>query len=105
MSSKEMILQKTNGRCAYCGKKLSLGKMTKDHVKPLSRGGKNDLCNIVAACRSCNEKKGDCRMEEWRMIFFWETLTTQEISSYKNMVRAIAKRKFYYETIGNKNSE
>lgn len=105
MSSKETILQKTNGRCAYCGKKLSLGKMTKDHIKPLSRGGKNDLNNIVAACRSCNEKKGDCRMKEWRMIFFWETLTTQEISSYKNMARAIAKRKFYYETIGNKYSE
>lgn len=46
-------------RCAYCGKKLSLGMVTKDHVIPRCRGGRDDLLNVVAACSSCNAKKAD----------------------------------------------
>lgn len=42
--------------CAYCGKHLK-GKLTQDHITPLSKGGNHTLSNIVPACRSCNAKK------------------------------------------------
>ena len=32
--------------------------MTKDHVVPKSRGGKDRLGNLVAMCEVCNSKKG-----------------------------------------------
>jgi 5-methylcytosine-specific restriction endonuclease McrA len=41
--------------CAYCGRQ---GDLTEDHVVPLSRGGTDDISNIVPACRSCNSRKG-----------------------------------------------
>lgn len=43
-----------NHLCAYCnqGKPLEI-----DHVVPLSKGGKHDICNIVPVCRSCNASK------------------------------------------------
>lgn len=43
-------------RCVYCGKRRK-GKLTQDHVQPLSQGGSHTLSNIVPACRNCNSKK------------------------------------------------
>lgn len=40
--------------CAYCGEAKPL---TRDHKIPLSRGGTDDITNILPACRSCNCKK------------------------------------------------
>ena len=43
-------------RCVYCGKRRK-GKLTQDHITPLSKGGNHTASNIVPACRSCNAKK------------------------------------------------
>jgi len=45
--------------CAYCGGMFSAAKLTRDHVVPFSRGGRDIWMNVVAACRACNEKKSD----------------------------------------------
>ena len=42
--------------CQYCGSK---GEMTFDHVVPRSKGGKTTWTNVVAACSSCNLRKGN----------------------------------------------
>ena len=41
--------------CQYCG---ATGDLTFDHVVPRSRGGVTSWENVVAACSSCNLKKG-----------------------------------------------
>ena len=41
--------------CQYCGKK---GEMTFDHVLPRCKGGTTSWENVVAACSSCNLRKG-----------------------------------------------
>lgn len=43
--------------CQYCGVKKSLSKLTYDHVKPRSQGGRTTWENIVCACYPCNEHK------------------------------------------------
>ena len=49
--------------CQYCGRhrRELRGRefLTRDHVVPLSRGGGNDWGNVVAACSSCNNRKGN----------------------------------------------
>lgn len=40
--------------CFYCGFER---KLERDHIVPLSRGGSNDIKNIIPACRSCNARK------------------------------------------------
>ena len=42
-------------RCQYCGSK---GELTFDHVVPRARGGVTSWENVVAACASCNLRKG-----------------------------------------------
>lgn len=45
--------------CAYCGHILPGAKLTRDHIIPFSRGGKDTWMNVVTACRGCNERKSD----------------------------------------------
>lgn len=44
--------------CHYCGAKLSFSQTQIDHVMPLSKGGLNQMDNMVIACQPCNSKKG-----------------------------------------------
>ena len=50
--------------CAYCG---TDEKLTVDHVIPLSKGGRNDLGNLLPACLSCNCSKNDTDLRTWLM--------------------------------------
>ena len=58
-----VVYKKYKARCYYCG---SPDNMTIDHVHPLSRGGSNNIENLVPACRSCNSRKQNKTVEEWR---------------------------------------
>lgn len=42
--------------CAYCGKRRK-GKLTQDHITPLSKGGNHTASNVVPACGPCNSTK------------------------------------------------
>ena len=44
--------------CMYCGKDYSRQLLTRDHVVPLSRGGRDIWENVVCACFHCNSRKG-----------------------------------------------
>ena len=49
--------------CAYCGERG--GALECDHVVPFSRGGTEDLDNLVTSCRPCNRAKRDKTPGEW----------------------------------------
>ena len=44
--------------CLYCGREFTRQQLTRDHVLPLSRGGRDTWENVVAACFHCNSRKG-----------------------------------------------
>ena len=47
-----------NYQCQYCNVRFYHHELTWDHVVPRSAGGKGNWNNIVAACKSCNWRKG-----------------------------------------------
>ena len=49
--------------CLYCGEVLPAQLLTRDHVIPLSAGGRDEWENVVAACQPCNHRK-DCHSLE-----------------------------------------
>ncbi|MGE0383736.1 MAG: HNH endonuclease [Gammaproteobacteria bacterium] len=63
LSNRELFLRDGN-LCIYCGDEFPDGALTRDHVVPLSRGGRDRWSNVVAACRPCNIRKGNRRPEE-----------------------------------------
>ena len=44
--------------CMYCGRHFARQLLTRDHVVPLSRGGRDTWENVVCACFHCNSRKG-----------------------------------------------
>lgn len=53
--------------CLYCGDEFSDHHLTRDHVIPLSKGGRDVWSNVVAACKHCNTRKGGRTPEMARM--------------------------------------
>lgn len=53
--------------CLYCGKNFSDAELTRDHIVPTSRGGNDSWENVVAACRRCNQHKGNYLLQETNM--------------------------------------
>ncbi len=49
--------------CAYCGE--SNGRLQRDCVLAISRGGRYTLDNVVPACRSCNTSKCNDEVTVW----------------------------------------
>ncbi|HYU60851.1 MAG TPA: HNH endonuclease [Solirubrobacterales bacterium] len=55
--TRKAVLARDSWTCQYCGQ--SKPGLTVDHVIPRSRGGESIWENIVAACASCNRRKGN----------------------------------------------
>ena len=45
--------------CLYCGERPSRQHLTRDHVLPVSKGGRDVWENVVSACFHCNSRKSD----------------------------------------------
>jgi len=44
--------------CLYCGLVFQTRELTRDHVTPISQGGRDLWRNVATACRRCNNHKG-----------------------------------------------
>lgn len=44
--------------CQYCGKTPPAVVLEVDHIVPVSKGGGNDIDNLLTACFDCNRGKG-----------------------------------------------
>jgi 5-methylcytosine-specific restriction endonuclease McrA len=66
LNNRELFLRDGH-MCMYCGDQFPDGLLTRDHVVPMSRGGRDRWSNVVTACRACNTRKGNRRPEEASM--------------------------------------
>ncbi len=51
------LFKRDNHLCLYCGKWFRQSDLSRDHVTPLSMGGKDSWNNVVTACKRCNNHK------------------------------------------------
>ncbi len=58
------LFRRDENICLYCGVSFPVAQLSRDHVVPVSRGGKDSWINVVTACRRCNHRKADRTPEE-----------------------------------------
>ena len=66
LTNRELFLRDAH-LCMYCGSEFSERLLTRDHVLPLSKGGKDKWSNVVTACKHCNTRKGNKSPEQAHM--------------------------------------
>lgn len=95
------ILHKSKGVCSHCGKLLDVETMTVDHVIPLSKGGTNELKNLVALCNDCNQSKNNYVVdpEDYFKHLDWVYLKDliKSYEYYSENVKWVSKRQVFSE--------
>ena len=62
--SNAALFRRDDWICLYCGRRFTSSHLSRDHVRPLSRGGEDSWSNAVTACKRCNNRKAGRTPEE-----------------------------------------
>jgi 5-methylcytosine-specific restriction endonuclease McrA len=79
--SKREILRRDNFTCQYCGHKTHT--LTLDHIVPRHQGGRQSWENLVAACASCNRRKGGQTPEKANMPLLKQPIEPKPSAIYR----------------------
>jgi HNH endonuclease len=58
------VFKRDSFTCQYCGRKAPEILLEIDHIEPVSKGGIDDLLNLIASCKDCNAGKSAGRLTE-----------------------------------------
>lgn len=58
------VFKRDSFTCQYCGKKAPDAILELDHIKPVSKGGKETVLNYVTFCFDCNRGKSDKELDD-----------------------------------------
>jgi len=80
IKKRQIVFNKYDKKCAYCGCSLVANNWHVDHLTPLYRGwsssdvekyglikGTNNIDNLKPSCPTCNISKSTFTLETWRM--------------------------------------
>jgi len=60
----ETLFRRDANLCMYCGGRFTAHQLSRDHVRPFCKGGKDVWNNVVTACRRCNNQKASRTPEQ-----------------------------------------
>lgn len=66
--NRKIVLEASNYICHYCNGPAT----TADHIIPISKGGGDELSNLLSACHKCNSTRQDrdrVRLPYWNMRY------------------------------------
>lgn len=69
--SNRLLFRRDRHICAYCGDQFTDDHLTRDHIVPQRRGGKDTWMNLVAACKPCNHRKADKSLQRAGMSLLY----------------------------------
>ncbi|MEE3338062.1 MAG: HNH endonuclease [Candidatus Latescibacterota bacterium] len=82
--SKRNVLRRDNYECQYCG--IRDRKMTIDHVIPKTHDGPSSWENLVAACATCNARKGSRQPEQAGLALIRKPRRPNNVTFIRNHV-------------------
>lgn len=58
------VFKRDSFKCQYCGSSAPDVVLEIDHIKPISKGGNNQITNLITSCFSCNRGKSDRKLSD-----------------------------------------
>lgn len=101
--AREAIFLRDEYKCVYCGhSSIEHGVILHvDHVYPRSKGGKNDLFNLVTSCQGCNLKKVNTILPDKIILRIWSknrqlNLNLKSDFSYNDLISVFDEHFYMY---------
>jgi hypothetical protein len=88
------VLKRDNFTCRYCGSSAPDVELEIDHIKPVSRGGTNDIDNLITSCKTCNRGKSNKDLCEIKIFEIENYITIPEL-------KKIFKENFFINRVNN----
>lgn len=100
--SNQILFRRDGNTCAYCGHVFTQKLLTRDHIIPRSRNGKNEWMNVVTTCKPCNNHKSDALLENLNMKLGFKPYvpTKHEYMMLKNFGLLDDQYDFLFQHIG-----
>jgi 5-methylcytosine-specific restriction endonuclease McrA len=95
---REIVFNKFDGKCAYCGCKIEIENYHIDHFVPTALKGDSSIDNLNPACSDCNLSKHSLSIEEFRTKLenlIYKNTSTRLLGKYHDLERK--KITFLYE--------
>lgn len=106
------VLKRDKFTCQYCGRQAPDVVLNVDHIKPVAKGGTNDITNLITSCFDCNSGKSDIelsddtaikkrkaqldllqeRREQLEMMREWQLELTDEVLTETQIVNDIVEK-------------
>lgn len=83
------VFKRDSFTCQYCGQVAPTVILQVDHIEPVSKGGKNDLLNLITSCIECNSGKGNRRLSE-NSALTKRQRQASEINARRELIEMIA---------------
>ena len=73
LEQRKMVRQRAGFACEYCGvtETDTAGELTIDHIQPQSKGGNDEIDNLLLCCHRCNSYKADYWPQEPEAPRLW----------------------------------
>lgn len=90
------VFKRDSFQCGYCGKTPPGVVLEVDHIHPKSKGGENDMDNLITACFDCNRGKSNGLLNQVPspLAENMEALKEKEaqIKEYRKFIKGIERR-------------
>lgn len=58
------VFKRDSFSCQYCGQSAPDVVLEVDHISPVSKGGKNEILNLITSCWTCNSGKSNRELDD-----------------------------------------
>ena len=90
------VFKRDGFSCAYCGKSPPKVTLECDHIEPKSKGGSDDINNLITACFDCNRGKRNIPLDKApaKLQENYEILKEKEtqLAEYHKFIQKVERR-------------
>lgn len=79
------VFKRDSFTCQYCGQSAPQVILEVDHIIPVSKGGDNDLTNLITSCRDCNRGKSNIELSD-NTVVVKQQKELEELQERKNQL-------------------